>query len=176
MRKISYIIALSLITVFLTGHYFIFKSVLSSHKKEFKTYIRSHHAKIEQIEISPSQLYSDNAELKWMDENKELCLNGVMYDIVSIKTAGTKVILNVINDKEEKELMNRYHKQFNESCNEGAAGQKGNDLLKDFLSLKYFQSRNRSIVVFSQEYKFTSELRPSLMFGYSEISAPPPKI
>lgn len=150
MRKISYIIALSLITVFLTGHYFIYKSVLKSHKKEFKTYIRSHFAKIEQIEISPSELYANNKHLIWLDENKEVSLNGVMYDIVSIKNAGKKVILFVVNDKDEKELMNRYNKQFNDIYESGNTGKQNNNLLKDFLSLKYFQKSLSGITLFAQ--------------------------
>lgn len=150
MRKISYIIALSLITVFLTGHYFIYKSVLKSHKKEFKTYIRSHFAKIEQIEISPSELYANNKHLTWLDENKEVALNGVMYDVVSIKNAGTKVILFVVNDKDEKELMNRYQSDFNDVYQNGNPGKQNNNLLKDFLSLKYFQKSTSGITLFAQ--------------------------
>ncbi len=175
MRKATFIIALSLITVFLTGHYFIYKSVLKSHKKEFKAYIRTHFAKIEQLEINPSQLYNDNTEMQWLDENKEVCLNGVMYDIVSIKSAGTKVILNVVKDKDEKELMNRYNKQFNDIYENGTSGKKNNNLLKDFLSLKYFQNSNSSIVVFSGEHKYGCEQQPSLAFASLGISTPPPK-
>ena len=154
MRKVLYIITVSLITVFLTGHYFIYKSVLKSHKKEFKTYIRSHYAKIEQLEISPSQLYSDNTEMKWLDENKEVCLNGIMYDIISIKNAGTKVILFVVNDKNEKELMNRYQKEFNNSYENGNTGKQNNNLLKDFLALKYFQKSHADIVVFEGSLRY----------------------
>lgn len=175
MKKASLIIALALMTVFLTGHYFIYKTVLKAHKKEFKTYIRSNFAKTEQLEINPSQLYTDNLEMQWLDENKEVCLNGVMYDIISIKSAGTKVILNVAKDKDEKELMNRYRDQFNDIYENGNAGKKNNNLLKDFLSLKYFQNSNSSIVVFSEEHKHIIEQHLSLSFTSIGISTPPPK-
>lgn len=176
MRKASFIIALALITVFLTGHYFIYKSVLKSHKKEFKTYIRSHFAKIEQLAINPSQLYTDNLEMQWLDENKEVCLNGVMYDIVSIKSAGTKVVLNVVKDKDEKELMNRYNKQFNDIYENGNTGKSKTNLLKDFLSLKFFQNNTSSIALYSNEKKYFIGDQPSIVFGYNQISSPPPKI
>lgn len=174
MRKISYIIALSLITVFLTGHYFIYKSVLKSHKKEFKTYIRSHFAKIEQIEISPSELYANTKHLTWLDENKEVSLNGVMYDIVSIKNAGKKVILFVVNDKDEKELMNRYQSDFNDVYQNGNSGKHNTNLMKDFLSLKYFQKSTSGITVFAQDFNPVCSLLFVTNDGYLSPQFLPP--
>lgn len=142
MKKATFIIALSLITVFLTGHYFIYKSVLKEHKKEFRSYIRSRFEKAEQIEISPSELYSNNLRLTWHDENKEICLNGVMYDILKIKNAGTKVILYAVNDEHEKDLIDRYLDRFNTIYENWNTGKKSNNLLKNFLSLKFFQDKN----------------------------------
>ncbi len=174
MRKATFIIAISLITVFLTGHYFIYKGVLKSHKKEFKTYIRTHFAKIEQLAINPSQLYTDTPEMQWLDENKEVCLNGVMYDIVSIKSVGTKVVLNVVKDKEEKELMNRYNKQFNDIYENGNTGKKNNSLLKDFLSLKFFQKSFSKINLFTTEYHYTDLFKSNICLVCLTVHTPPP--
>lgn len=176
MRKASYIIALSLITVFFTGHYFIYKSVLISHKKEFKTYIRSHFAKIEQIEILPSELYTDNSKIQWLDENKEICLNGVMFDIVTIKNEGAKVVLNVVKDKDEKELMNRYQKQFNDIYENGNTGKKNNNLMKDFLSLKYFQKTFSQINLISSEHNYSSGRIFTIPAIYISVQTPPPLV
>ena len=175
MRKASYIIALSLITVFLTGHFFIYKSVLNSHKKAFKTYIRSHYAKTEQIEISLSELYTNTKNIAWLDDNKEVLLNGVMYDIVSIKNNGTKVILCVVNDLHEKELMNRYQKQFNNTYENGNTGKKNNNLIKDFLSLKFFQKNSGTITLYLQQNNYNPIQNSSTSFGYIRIFSPPPK-
>ena len=174
MRKALYIIAVSLITVFLTGHYFIYKSVLKSHKKEFKSYIRSHYAKIEQLEISPSQLYSNNNGLEWLDENKEVCFNGIMYDIISIKNAGTKVVLFVVNDKEEKELMNRYEKDFNNCYENGNTGKQNNNLLKDFLALKYFHKSHSDIIVFEKGFLHFCNQQFITSVGYPSSQLLPP--
>lgn len=176
MRKASFIIALSLITVFLTGHYFIYKGVLKSHKKEFKTYIRSHFAKIEQLAINPSQLYTDNLEMQWLDENKEVFLDGVMYDIVSIKSAGTKVVLNVVKDKDEKELMNRYNKQFNDIYENGNTGKKNNSLLKDFLSLKFFQKSFSKINLFALDHNYNDDFKLEIDLIYLGVQTPPPLV
>lgn len=174
MRKASYIIALSLITVFLTGHYFIYKSVLNSHKTAFKTYIRSHYAKTEKIEISPSELYTNSKKLTWLDENKEICLNGVMYDLLSIKNSGTKVILCVVNDKDEKELMNLYQKQFNDIYESGNTGKKNNNLVKDLLSLKFFQKNSGTITLYSRENNYPFIQNSSIILCYLTVFTPPP--
>lgn len=163
-------------TVFLTGHYFIYKSVLKAHKKEFKTYIRSNFAKTEQLEINPSQLYTDNLEMQWLDENKEVCLNGVMYDILSIKNAGTKVILNVVKDKDEKELMNRYRDQFNNQYENGNTGKKNNHILKDLLSMKYFQGSHSTISLLISEDNYSISFTSELSSVYLSVQSPPPLV
>ena len=174
MRKASYIIIFSLITVFFTGHYFIYKSVISSHKKEFKTYIRSHFAKIEHIEISPGELYVNSKKLTWLDENKEICFNGMMFDIVSVKIAGTKVVLNVVNDKNEKELMSRFQNEFNTIYENGNTGKKNNNLIKDFLSLKFFQKDYSQIKIFIGNHKYFSEFKSNTVSGHKTVLTPPP--
>ncbi len=174
MKKASLIAALSLMVMFLTGHYFIYRGVIKSHKKEFKTYIRSNFAKTEQLEINPSQLYTDNVEMKWLDENKEICLNGVMYDILNIKNAGTKIILNVVKDADEKELMDRYRDQFNDQYENGNAGRKNNNILKDLLSMKYFQRSNSSITLLISGYNYSASFTPELSSIYLHVQTPPP--
>jgi hypothetical protein len=176
MKKASFIITLSLIMVFLTGHYFIYKSVLKSHKKEFKAFIRSNYVKSEQLEINPSQLYTDNPEMQWLDKNKEVCLNGVMYDILSIKNEGTKVILNVVKDKDEKELMNRYQDQFNDIYENTNSGKKEHSLLKDFYGLKFlntdpfsFQNAGHTVVSYFTTGNLPTRDHNGLVYSPPEI-------
>ncbi len=174
MRKAAIIISLSLITVFLTGHYFIYKSILRSHKKEFKAFIRSNYVKSEQLEISPDQLYTDNLEMQWLDENKEVCPNGVMYDVLSIQNSGTKVILNVVKDKDEKELMDRYRDQFNDIYEKGNTGKKSNNILKDLLSMKYLANSDvkKELPAQGLNFRIISDLKISSI--YLRVQTPPP--
>lgn len=161
-------------TVFLTGHFFIYKSFLKSHKKEFKAFIRSNYVRSEQMEINPSQLYTDNSEMQWLDKNKEVCLNGVMYDILSIHSAGPKVILTVVKDKDEKELMDRYRDQFNDIYDNGKTGNKNNSLLKDLLSLKYVSAAQFIRTLPVQELKFTDISEIKIPSVYLKVQTPPP--
>lgn len=176
MRKTAFIISMSLITVLLTGHFFIYKGVLKAHKKEFKAFIRSNFVRSEQLEIDPSQLYRDNAEMQWLDENKEVCLNGMMYDILSIKNAGTKVILNVVKDKDEKELMDRYRDQFNDQYENSKSGKKGNTILKDLLSLKYLADSSLKQELQTQHVNFTTVLDLKIQSVYLNVQTPPPLV
>lgn len=137
MRKIPLILSLFLAIIFGTGHYFIYKMVLNSHKTGFKQYIRSNYARIEILEIDPSELYCNTETITWHDENTEISRNGTMYDILHIAFSGTKVKLFVVNDQNEKELMNHYKDQFNDSYGNTASGKKSNNLIKHLIALKY---------------------------------------
>lgn len=174
MRKAGFIIILSLITVFLTGHYFIYKTVVKSHKGEFKAYIRSNFVKAEQIWIHPSQLYADNSEMQWLDENKEVCLSGVMYDILSIENAGTKIILNVVKDKDEKELMDRYRDQFNDQYENGRPEKKNSNILKELLSFKYLHSASPKFMLHHTVSDPFHEFISRTSSGYLRLNSPPP--
>lgn len=174
MRKLSYIIVFSLITVFITGHYFIYKTVLNSHKKEFKAYINANYAKIEKIEILTNELYANSSKITWMDNNQELCINGMMYDILSITKMNSGYVLNVVKDKEEKELMYRYQNQFNELYNNGDTGKNNTNLIKDFLSLKYFQNSCLQIKTIAKSYSYFDFLITKISNGYLIVPSPPP--
>ena len=174
MRKAGFILTLSLITVFFTGHFFIYKSLLKVHKREFKAYIRSHFVKAEQIEINPAQLYADNSEMQWLDDNKEVCLNGVMYDILNIEQAGTKIILHAVKDTDEKELMDRYRDQFNDQYENGARGKKNNNVLKELLSFKYLQTAQQKTLPGHTAIDHAHHFISKTSSGYLTVISPPP--
>jgi hypothetical protein len=174
MRKIALIFSLSLAVIFLSGHYFIYKSVIKSHKKEFKRFIRSNFAKIELIEIDPSELYANNSRITWLDENKEICLNGVMYDILCITPGEKSVKLYVVDDRHEKDLMNRYHNQFNTIHENGASGKKNNTLLKELLSFKYLTTAPYKLVFFHTDFSPIHESLSKTSSGYLTVHSPPP--
>jgi hypothetical protein len=162
--------------VLLTGHYFIYKTALKSHKNEFKSYIRSHYIQAEEFEINPSELFADNTEMKWLDENKEICIGGIMYDIIRIVSCGTKVKLVVVNDKYEKDLMQRYSDEFSNIYQQGNSGKKNNNLLKELLSFKYFQSGPLRIVLHPASFSRDLGSYLKTCFGYLTIYTLPPNV
>lgn len=171
MKKASFIIISLLITVFITGNYFIYRQVTKAHKKEFKAFIRTKYAKTETLEICPSELYTNNSKITWLDHNKEVLVNDVMYDIISISSGGTKVILTVVNDKHEKELMNRYKEQFNASA---GSHKKNNSIALDFFGMKYICSTKQFISLSSETNVFALKSEPSIYSGHISKTTPPP--
>jgi hypothetical protein len=78
--------------------------------------------------------------MEWLDENKEIMVNGILYDVISIKNSGKTVSLFVINDTKEKALMENYSKVVN--SNETNSNSSKSNILKNFLSLKFIQGSN----------------------------------
>lgn len=94
-----------------------------------------------------------------------------MYDIVSISNAGTKVILTVVNDKYEKELMQRYKDQF---YNESMKNKKSNTMAIDFFGMKYLCNSKQFIILSAETNSFVSQLKPTILSGYLSNNTPPP--
>ena len=172
LRKVFFIFTILVITVLITGNYFIYKQVTKAHKKEFKAYIRSHFAKTQTVSISPSELYSNNSHITWLDHNKEILFNDVMYDIISYKSEGVKVLLTVVEDTEEKELMNRYKNQFNEIYNNSSKSK--NSLAKDFFAFKYLSQTSISITIPESQLHYATHFLSKIYKGFSSALTPPP--
>jgi hypothetical protein len=79
-------------------------------------------------------LYTDSGKITWQDENKEVIYNGILYDIIEIKSVGLKIALIAVSDHQEMILK----KQFSEiyDINNHQATKNPFHLLKNFLSLK----------------------------------------
>ena len=116
----------------------------------FRSFILKNLSQLDKIEISPSQLFSDSKNLKWLDNNSEIMLNGLIYDIVSIKNSGKTVSLFVVNDVKEKSLMDTYNQMADSIFDSGNPAKP--NLIKDFLSLKFFQDK---VLEFSNYNSFT---------------------
>lgn len=153
----------------MSGHFLFYKYVNYCHKVEFKNYIKSNISQIEEIEITPSQLFVDSEGFIWKDDNTELKIGNEMYDIVSI-SYGTKIILRVVNDKIEKKLFENYKMCINSNSEDNKL-----NILKDFLSLKViFNSEGNDLCLFPQSIVFFPEPFIPTCLGYITIQIPPP--
>lgn len=140
MKKATLISVTLIMTVFITCHFQVFKLFQNSQKANFRAYVSQNLNQLEQINISPFQLFSDSKNMEWLDENKEIMINGILYDIISIKNSGKTVSLFVINDTKEKALMENYSKVVNSK--ETNSNSSKSNILKSFLSLKFIQGSN----------------------------------
>jgi len=108
LKKAGFIITGLFLTVFVTVHFFIFQISLNSHQSQFRSHLTKNPSLIEKIEISPSELFTDSKNIKWLDGNKEISINGLLYDVVSILNSGKTVSLFLVNDGDEKTLLDKY--------------------------------------------------------------------
>jgi len=113
------------------------KSYLKSYKKEFKSFVSENKTRTiyTSIKINPSELYTNSKTIVWEDENKEVVYRGILYDIVSIKTIGTKVELIAVSDEQEMELKKQFASLYD--INSRDTTKKPFNLLKNFFALKY---------------------------------------
>lgn len=166
----------SIVIAFITCNFFVYRLILKHHKTEFKRdLLKTHCNDLEIIEISPSQLYTDSKDLEWLDENKEIKRNGEMFDIVSIRNNGTRVLLYVINDKKEKALFNEFKNQFAALNNESGSKKEGNFLAKLLTLECTLHSFYSGSVAGEGHLSYpTFSIEPSA--GFFSVSCPPPDL
>jgi hypothetical protein len=138
LKKSSIIFTLILIAFFSLGNFFIFSCYLSSYQNAYQSYVKDGQEYISstKILINPSQLYVNCKTISWEDDNKEVVVNGILYDIVSITSYKGKTILTVLSDQQEQEIK----KQFASTYDTQSTKSSNNNpikLLKEFLALKF---------------------------------------
>ena len=86
LKKIAVIFTFVFISILSTGSFFVFSGFISQYQTDYQAYIQKEKSKINtsEILINPSQLYINSAKVSWEDDNKELVVDGVLYDVVSI--------------------------------------------------------------------------------------------
>ncbi len=73
------------------------------------------HQMLESLESSSLQIVSINSiDFKWEKANKEVIINGELFDVKSFEMKDGKVILKGLYDVEEKKLKNNYAKLFHQ--------------------------------------------------------------
>ena len=92
------------------GNFFIFSNYLASYQNTYQSYIKSNysHLPTTKISLNPCQLYINSKDIIWEDDAKEVIVNGVLYDIVSITYINGKAILTVLSDKQEQEIKKQF--------------------------------------------------------------------
>lgn len=161
----------------MTGSYFLHKAYLSSYKKEFKAHLlkQTNPPGCLHLSIHPCELYVNTATISWEDDNSELIYKGKLYDVLDIKSKGTKVSIILIPDENE-ELLKR---EFAETYNEHSSHAKKDpfSLLKNLFALKFIYTTNTSKVpgftIYNPVFHPTETSR--LISRYISQQVPPPR-
>ena len=109
-------------------------SYLHSYKKEFKSFIKSNRVSTakQTITMAAKQLYVNSSNITWEDENQEMIINGVLYDVLDIKMNYSTALITLVSDKQELELKKQFASLYDFSKNK----KEPCPVLKSFFSLK----------------------------------------
>lgn len=137
MKKATIIFTFILITIFSIGSFFVYTCYLSSYQNAYQAYAKSKKNNLltSQILINPAQLYTNSKTISWEDDNKEVVINGVLYDVVSVKLQKGEVVLTVLSDKQEQEIKNQFASTYDVSSSKSSNSPI--KLLKQFLAFKF---------------------------------------
>jgi hypothetical protein len=171
VKKGIAIVSLSIVVILAAGNFLIYKTFISSYKKEFRSWIfSSHNASMSQLAINPSALFVNSQDLLWEDENKEIIYNGELYDVVGRHNEHGKVILTLVNDKNELDLNKEFASGFDDSKNSSGLLK----ILKQFLGLKFLGSQNDLTLQDPFSICSFSELTSLLSNGFADGILQPP--
>lgn len=151
----------------------VFTGMVKSQKKEFRQQVLQHqHTTVKKIEVAAQDLYEDIKGLEWKEHNKEVVIEGVYHEVLSVERSGDHYIVSILEDRAENELFRNFFDKSDTS--------KG---LTNYLQLVF--AMNFTIPV-AQEFK-AQEAEEALRLGQSkhehisdfyskEIKPPRPRI
>lgn len=163
-----------LLPVFISSHFFIFKLTQLSHQETFRSLLKqAAPAQLKVVNINPSELYTSSLNITWLDDNREVEINGILYDVVSIKNNGLKVSLVLASDETEGELINKYKTIASGIFNEQNPTKP--NVVKDLLDLKFVATRYSSFEL-SSKVVYPTCVAPVVYFNSTPLSVdtPPP--
>ncbi|MGZ3902137.1 MAG: hypothetical protein ACXVC6_00475 [Bacteroidia bacterium] len=173
MKKASFILITAFIAVLLSSHFLVFKISQIVHQNQFRAHVSKDPGQLKKIEINPSQLYTDSKEITWEDGNREIAIGGMIYDIIAIVNTGKTVSLCVVSDNDEKKLEDNYSDIADQIFN-GTGAEKPN-VVKDFLSLKFFLSKPTEITIAFSDFEHVFSNQDHLVnSGFRSVEVPPP--
>lgn len=152
------------------GYYFIFRNSQSQQKEAIKEKINSRLAEGELQIIS----FTDNQQkIYWEEEGKEFLLNGEMYDVVKSKTVNGKELLYCINDKKERELVDKYNSITKHNSSSDKKGKSNVDNSQNLFIFDIDDNRDQFAVSPVNRFGyFDSQLLENVM----DHNSPPPKV
>lgn len=111
MKLLKYTIPLLLLAVmlFVGARFVVFKSVIKLQKREFRQQVlKLQHKTFKQIIVSSQDIFKDADGVEWKENNKEVVINNVYHEVISVKKQGNIYVVNIIEDRMENELFRNF--------------------------------------------------------------------
>ena len=117
----------------------------------------------------------NKADVKWLKKEKEIILNGHLFDVESYKTSGDKLILIGLFDTDEEHLNNQLNSLINKK---GANNSPLNKLAIKSLFNPFCTNTKTDTCAANWHFiiqHFSPYLQKGLTINYLSITSPPPK-
>lgn len=131
-------------------------------------------AKIPESSLQVIIAEEHSTKIVWEEKNKEFSIDGVMYDVASIKKTDGKTYLYCINDKKEKELLDNLVKAVRSANDNNSNRQSGNSIKIQFPDLIADKNETEPSALVSINPQYIS-FNVDLVTSVKEVSSPPPK-
>ncbi|MGE0567996.1 MAG: hypothetical protein AB7O73_08600 [Bacteroidia bacterium] len=97
-----------LLLAFSIGKYSLFTSYLHFKKIEFRQLTISNNTSKKTLTIPLENLFVNESGFEWENNNKELVIDGIYHEVLSITKFDNKAHITIIEDKAENELFHRF--------------------------------------------------------------------
>jgi len=118
MIKFRQIVAVIFLAVFaiVVFNYSFFRAYIKLKKSDFRKEIAvSFSSKLEKVEMDKCDLYRDKNAVEWVDENKEVVINGKFYEVISIVVSGNKAVISITKDEQENRMFSSFFSHQSEN-------------------------------------------------------------
>lgn len=115
--------------------FLFFISYIKGQKSDFRKQILSENTKdLKQVKFSNDDVFKNKNGFEWKEKNKELVINGVYHEVISLKKYVDHTVVSIIEDKAENSLFKKFF-SMNKGIHKDFA-----DLIKLLLNLTCIQS------------------------------------
>lgn len=175
MKRLFSISILLVLTLNITGVFFVFKIQQYKVRKEIKHLIK---AGIPENELHEFHLSNkDYEQLNWVRPDIEFQKGNEMFDIVRAETKGDSILLHCVNDKEEAVLFAQLDELIQKKMEkESKAPNSPINKVFKILKLVYVTSNFKDSLAFLvvKELHHFSDLKYLYSSPYLEVLSPPP--
>ena len=150
------------------GYYIAYRHQQAEQKRFIKQNIFS---QIKDDDLTVISLSDNASKIFWEEKGKEFHFNNELYDVVKTITINGKVLLYCINDKIEKELINKYNLITKHNS---SSDKKSKHVTDNMVKLFVYTEETQRLLILSAKKQYFS-FREDKADGIKKILSPPPR-
>lgn len=172
MKKAAAVISVFFILILLIMNvrFMLFSTYVKSQKHDFrKQAIAQNLSELIKLDIKAGDLYKNKNGFEWEKNNKELVINGVYHEVLSVSVKNGRAVVTIIPDKAENELFARYFGEQQDA-------QKDHTLALLFM-FTFLECGHREPLTLTEEsYLYPKTSPEALLDGSEKTALKPPAI